>query len=106
MEARDAHPEAVHSLGQGPLRVTRVDGTRVILYRAEVEGDTLRGWSDALSMLGTVRIAVRDLRSVEVQAQATSRVGRPMDTWLVVGVVGVLAVALLQALQSWPFRHL
>lgn len=101
-----ATPEVLTDAGSGPLRVTRLDGTRVILYRAEVDGDTLRGWSDALGMLGPVRIAFRDLRSVEAQGQATARTGRPMDTWLVVGVAGVLAVALLQALQSWPFRHL
>src|SRR5689334_8819563 len=76
----------------GRLRVTRVDGSRIVLKRPVLQGDTLVGIGHRQSDQQAVRVALTDVRQVETRGFSSDR-----TAWLVVGVTGGLVGAFLVA---------
>jgi hypothetical protein len=84
-------PEAVTGQRPHEVRVTRTDGSRVTLFDPELAGDTLRGLTNPTSQLSVVRIAVRDVRTME-----TRHVKVGASTGLsVLAILGTLVVTLI-----------
>jgi hypothetical protein len=91
----DVTPQVVLATGQvATLRVTRLDGSRVVLERPLLQGDTLLG--DTSRVVRAVRVPLTDIRHVE-----TRRFSGTRTVGLGLGVAAGLTVA-LAVLYSLP----
>jgi len=94
---------------RNPLRLTRLDSTRVTLYDPQLAGDTLVGWNEpehtARFARYIVRVPVAQVRDVRVRELSP---GRTLLIWggsistvaLVMGIVGHLACE--DKSDCWP----
>ena len=86
-------PEAVVATRQpGKLRVTRVDGSRIVLKHPVLQGDTLVGTGQRRSGQQDARVALTDVRQLETRGFSSGR-----TVGLGVGVAGGLVGAFLIA---------
>jgi hypothetical protein len=83
-----AAPQAVLAARPAQLRITRADGSRIVVERPALYGDTIVGTYRAQRPQEVVRIAVSDVRDVATRSFSTGR-----TVGLVAGVFGTFVVA-------------
>jgi hypothetical protein len=78
-----------------PLRLTRLDGTHVTLYDAQLAGDTLVGWNEpeqtARFIRYIVQVPVADVREVRVRAVDP---GLTLLVWTAVPLAGLVVLVI------------
>lgn len=94
-------PQAAAGKLPRALRVTRSDGSRVLLYEAQLQFDTLIGWNDISSAPRfLIRVSVADIRQLSQQ-----RTNWPASIGAVVGISLVAYVVWVAAtignLSGW-----